>query len=96
MACDFTFAVILEEVYAKRYLEFRNEDIDWICRKCHEAYNKFSKKDRNSVISWADWAKVHVKNGYRVELENRRIEMLELYLRWKKKRTKYFDSRRKK
>ena len=29
------FACILPGTYAKRYLEFNNEDIDFLCKKCH-------------------------------------------------------------
>lgn len=34
-AHDYLFACILSDTYAKRYLEFHPDDIDFLCRKCH-------------------------------------------------------------
>lgn len=88
MACDFTFAYMLEDVYARRYMEFRDEDIDWICERCHQAYHKYTKKYLNAVIRWNQYALVHVRKDYREMLELKRIEMLQRYLKWKIRRIK--------
>ncbi len=94
-ACDFTFGVILPEVYAQRYLEFRVEDIDFICGKCHEAFNKYIRDHRNRVIGWSDWARVHVREGYREELEDQRLHLLKKYESWKRRRIKNIKRRKK-
>lgn len=40
-ANDFFFAMILPDVYAKRYCEFHPADIDLLCNACHKAWHRY-------------------------------------------------------
>lgn len=81
-ACDFTFAIILPDVYAKRYLEFWPEDVDKICKQCHNKYHEYIKPQQNALIYWAN-SRIKRDKKFEAQVEAERLRFLELYERWK-------------
>lgn len=46
-ANDFFFAQLMPEIYAARYIQFLDKDIDKLCNFCHKSWHKYlSKKIR--------------------------------------------------
>lgn len=41
---EYLFATLDEETYAKRYIEFRAEDIVYLCKKCHKSIHRLYQK----------------------------------------------------
>lgn len=50
--CDFTFAIMMPEKFAKRYIEFNEEDCITLCRKCHK--NCHIHIDKLKTEMWID------------------------------------------
>ncbi len=48
---EFLFANILPKFYAKRYLEFRAEDIDYLCHRCHKNETRYTKPIINRIVT---------------------------------------------
>jgi hypothetical protein len=48
---EFLFANILPHRYAKRYCEFREEDIDRLCKRCHKNEGAYMKNTVALVIA---------------------------------------------
>jgi hypothetical protein len=40
---DYTFACLRPDIYAQRYIEFRIEDWDWLCKNDHARYHRWLK-----------------------------------------------------
>lgn len=41
---EYLFATLDEETYARRYIEFRSEDIVYLCKKCHKSIHRLYQK----------------------------------------------------
>lgn len=50
-ANDYLFANLLPDIYAKRYLEFRKEDIDNLCSSCHKRWHTILKPIINELLT---------------------------------------------
>lgn len=74
-ASDYMFAKLLPDIYAKRYIEFRKEDIDKLCNFHHKQWHKYirpfmsrfyKEKDRQKIITeeWCEFWRAAILERY--------------------------------
>lgn len=90
---DFVFALLLPDVYAKRYLEFRKEETVKLCNICHLDVERFTEPVKRAM--YADYTQAGLNEAW-CELWRRKFK--EAFDRWmakgkKKKRRKRKRSR---
>jgi hypothetical protein len=55
---DYTFACMLPERFAKRYIEFHPEDVEVLCNRCHKTIHRKTRLE----ISGPMWQEYYTKN----------------------------------
>jgi hypothetical protein len=83
-ANDYFFANLLPDVYAKRYLEFRKEDIDKVCSNCHKRWHQYIRPFMAKLYLEKDAQEVITKEW----CEFWRSAILERYEKWVKQKEK--------
>jgi hypothetical protein len=76
-ANDYLFANLLPDVYARRYIEFRKEDVDKLCERCHKRWHIIVKPIVRRILTSA---KIGIVNEERCEAWRKII--LDKYTIW--------------
>ena len=81
-ANDFFFAIFLPEVYAERYIEFREQDIDKLCNRCHKNWHKYLQPKIKKMYEEMDEAKLLPSKKKKEWADRWRNKCLQWYEAW--------------
>jgi hypothetical protein len=81
---EYVFATIAPDTYAKRYIEFRQEDIVLLCLKCHEKIHKKYNPVIGELFSdLNNMEVVHITEQFLEDYRSRLIKMCDIWLKRK-------------
>lgn len=86
---EYLFAVLMEERYAARYIQFHPDDVDWLCNRCHVRAHVIYQKVLKEVYDYVYLCQDTGKPLQYEVLESFRQRLIKTYLKWvayKKKR----------
>ena len=79
---DFFFACLRPDLYAKRYLEFRSEDVDKLCDYCHEKWHTLLKPIMRKLYEEVKRIKAKGRAPTQKWCEDKRRFILRRYNKW--------------
>lgn len=81
-ANDFFFAMILPDLYAKRYCEFHPDDIDLLCNACHKAWHRYVEPKLKKMYDQSHYIPIATDEGQKKWCEEWKDQIRKWYEKW--------------